>query len=89
MTPKGDGQEIVREHTFPARLRKLSYLIGRAGRVKFAALFVLMIANAILEMAGIGAIPLFILILSSPETVLKIRGPVQCSPGFTSSRPKV
>ncbi len=71
MTPKGDGQEIVREHTFPARLRKLSYLIGRAGRVKFAALFVLMIANAILEMAGIGAIPLFILILSSPETVLK------------------
>ncbi|MFO7568496.1 MAG: ABC transporter transmembrane domain-containing protein, partial [Smithellaceae bacterium] len=57
--------------TMLQRLKNLLHLIGRPGRIKFASLLFLMTINAFLEMAGLGSIPLFILILSSPETVLK------------------
>ncbi len=70
------------------RLKNLLHLIGRPGRIKFAALLFLMTINAILEMAGIGAIPLFILILSSPEMVLQHRWAASLTELFqiTSSR---
>jgi ATP-binding cassette subfamily C protein len=71
-----------------SRLKKLLFLIGKPGRIKFFILLVLMIVNSLFEMVGIGAIPVFIIILSNPETALqhKWAGPIIASFNITTSQ---
>lgn len=56
-----------------SRFRKIKYLVGRQARIKFFILLVLMIANALLEMVGIGAIPVFVVMISNPDMLLQHR----------------
>ena len=53
------------------RFKKLLFLIGRRGRIKFSILLVAMFINSILEMAGVAAIPVFIIIISKPDMILQ------------------
>ena len=61
-----------------SRLKKLLFLIGKTGRIKFTILLVIMIINSLLEMAGVVSIPVFIIIISNPDMVLqhKWAGPI-------------
>ena len=70
------------------RLKKLLFLIGKPGRVKFSILLVLMIINSLLEMVGIGSIPVFIMILSNPGIVMqnKWAGPIIASLNISTSK---
>lgn len=54
-----------------SRFKKLLFLIGRRGRIKFSILLVAMFINSILEMAGVAAIPVFIIIISKPDMILQ------------------
>ncbi|HQL00113.1 MAG TPA: ABC transporter ATP-binding protein [Smithellaceae bacterium] len=56
-----------------SRFRKICFLIGGRTRAKLLVLLVMMIINALMEMAGIGAIPVFIFMISNPETLLQNR----------------
>lgn len=56
-----------------SRFQKITYLIGGRARVKFSILLALMIVNSLLEMVGIGAIPLFIVMISNPDMLLQNR----------------
>ncbi len=51
-------------------LRKLYSLFSRREKIKSVGLLFLLVLNALMEMIGIGAIPAFILVVSSPEKVL-------------------
>ena len=51
-------------------LKKFIHLFGRKGRFKFGVLLGLMMINAVLEMVGVGAIPLFVMVLSNPDAIL-------------------
>ena len=53
------------------RLKKLIFLIGKPGRIKFFILLMGMFINSLLEMIGVGAIPVFILIISNPEKIMQ------------------
>lgn len=55
------------------RIRQLFFLIGKSGRVKFAVLLAGMFINALLEMLGVGAIPVFIMMISNPDMILQHR----------------
>src|SRR4030065_1291652 len=50
-----------------ARFKKIFTLIGKRGRKKYFILLLLMVINSLLEMIGVGAIPVFVLIISNPE----------------------
>ena len=54
-----------------SRFKKLLFLVGRRGRIKFSILLAAMFINAILEMAGVAAIPVFIIIISKPDMILQ------------------
>ncbi|HDS05572.1 MAG TPA: ABC transporter ATP-binding protein [Deltaproteobacteria bacterium] len=54
-----------------SRFKKLLFLVGRRGRIKFSILLAAMFINSILEMAGVAAIPVFIIIISKPEMILQ------------------
>lgn len=56
-----------------SRLKKLDYLIGKPGRIKFFILLALMIINSFLEVLGVGAIPVFIVIISNPDMIMQHR----------------
>ncbi len=60
------------------RLKKLYRLFTRREKIKSLGLLFLMIANALMEMVGIGAIPAFILVVASPEKVMAhpVTGPI-------------
>jgi ATP-binding cassette, subfamily B, bacterial PglK len=51
-------------------LRKLTALMSPRQRAQLAVLFVAMMAGALMEMVGIGAIPAFAALVGSPERVL-------------------
>lgn len=53
-----------------SRLNKLLLLIGRPERIKFLALLFFMVINSLLEMAGIGSITVFIIVLSNPDMIM-------------------
>ncbi|HDQ03916.1 MAG TPA: ABC transporter ATP-binding protein [Deltaproteobacteria bacterium] len=53
------------------RFKKLLFLVGGRGRIKFIILLVGMFINSLLEMIGVGAIPVFILIISDPEKIMQ------------------
>jgi ATP-binding cassette subfamily C protein len=61
-----------------SRIKKLLFLVGKNGRIKFFILLVAMVINSLFEMAGIGIIPVFLIGLSSPDKLLhhKWAGPV-------------
>ena len=71
-----------------SRLKKLFFLIGKSGRTKFFILLALMVVNSLLEMVGIGSIPVFIIIVSNPNMVLqhKWAGPIITSLNITTSK---
>lgn len=71
-----------------SRIKKLNYIIGKPGRVKFLVLLAFMIVNALLEMVGIGAIPVFIVIISNPEMIMQHRwaAPIVDSLHITTSK---
>ena len=50
-----------------SRLRKINYLIGKSGQFKFLVLLAMMIINSLLEMVGVGVIPVFIITISDPD----------------------
>jgi ATP-binding cassette subfamily C protein len=52
-------------------LRRINYLIGKSGRFKFLVLLVMMIINSLLEMVGVGVIPVFIITISDPDLILQ------------------
>jgi ATP-binding cassette subfamily C protein len=54
-----------------SRFKKLLFLVGRRGRIKFSILLAAMFINSILEMAGVAAIPVFIIIISKPDMILQ------------------
>ena len=54
-----------------SRLKKVNFLIGKAGRIKFLVLLAFMIINSLLEMVGIGTIPIFIVIISNPDMIMQ------------------
>ena len=54
-----------------SRLKKINYLIGKPGQIKFLVLLAFMVVNSLLEMVGIGAIPVFIVIISNPDLILQ------------------
>jgi ATP-binding cassette, subfamily B, bacterial PglK len=54
-------------------LGRLTALMSRRQRVQLAVLFVAMMAGALMEMVGIGAIPAFAALVGSPERVLNNR----------------
>jgi ATP-binding cassette subfamily C protein len=56
-----------------SRLKKVNFLIGKAGRIKFLVLLAFMIINSLLEMVGIGSIPVFIIIISNPDMIMHHR----------------
>jgi ATP-binding cassette subfamily C protein len=55
------------------QIKKLLFLIGKQRRAKYCLLLFLMLCNALLEMVGVGAIPVFIYVLSSPDWILQHR----------------
>ena len=71
-----------------SRLKKLLFLIGKTGRIKFTILLVFMIINSLLEMVGVVSIPVFIIIISNPDMVLqhKWAGPIISSLNITTSQ---
>lgn len=52
-------------------LRRFFYILGGKGRFKMGVLLVMMVINAVLEMVGVGAIPLFVMVLNNPETLFE------------------
>jgi ABC-type multidrug transport system fused ATPase/permease subunit len=52
--------------------RKLAYVFTRRERRNAAILLVLMVVGALLDVAGVGAIPAFVSMLSQPERILRI-----------------
>jgi len=52
------------------RIKKLFFLIGKSGRAKFFVLLVLMVVNSLLELAGVGSIPVFIIVISNPDMIM-------------------
>src|SRR4030042_4351779 len=54
-----------------SRLRKINYLIGKSGQFKFLVLLAMMIINSLLEMVGVGVIPVFIITISDPDVILQ------------------
>jgi ATP-binding cassette subfamily C protein len=53
------------------RIEKLLFLIGGQGRIKFSILLAAMFINSLFEMVGIGAVPVFILIISNPDMIFQ------------------
>lgn len=51
--------------------RKFWLLFRRRERVRALGLFFLMLLNAVIEMAGIGMVPAFIMVMASPEAILE------------------
>jgi ATP-binding cassette, subfamily B, bacterial PglK len=56
-----------------SRLKKLFFLIGKTGRIKFFVLLALLIINSLLETLGVGALPIFIVIISKPDIIMQHR----------------
>ncbi|HDS05875.1 MAG TPA: ABC transporter ATP-binding protein [Deltaproteobacteria bacterium] len=54
-----------------SRFKKLLFLISGKGRFKFFILLAAMFINSLLEMIGVGSIPVFILIISNPEKIMQ------------------
>lgn len=52
-------------------LRKLAFLLNRRERWQLLFLFALMVLGATLEMIGVGAIPVFVSLLSNPDAVME------------------
>lgn len=55
------------------RIKKLFFLIGKSGRVRFFILLAGMFVNALFEMLGVGAIPVFIMVISNPDAIMQHR----------------
>lgn len=56
-----------------SRIKKLFFLIGKSGRIRFFILLAGMFVNALFEMLGVGAIPVFIMMISNPDAILQHR----------------
>ncbi|HON59381.1 MAG TPA: hypothetical protein P5040_04250 [Smithella sp.] len=52
------------------QIKKLLFLIGKKRRAKYLLLLFLMFVNSLLEMGGVGAIPVFIYVLTNPTWIL-------------------
>lgn len=53
-------------------IQKLIYILPKGDRFKLVILFLLMLFAAVMEVAGIGMIPVFVAIVADPEKVLSI-----------------
>src|SRR5256885_197156 len=54
-------------------LRKVAFLLDARERRGALALLALMLVGALLEVAGVAAIPAFVALLSTPERILKYK----------------
>lgn len=75
MTGTSDFEEqqntdpMDRETGFISFVRQLAYLFSRREKLGAIVLLALMLAGAVLEMTGIGAIPAYVAVLSNPEVL--------------------
>ncbi len=53
-------------------IKKILYLLPAGDRFKIFIIFLMMLLGAFLEIIGIGIIPVFVSIVASPDTILKI-----------------
>lgn len=69
-------------------LKRLFEIFPHSDRWKFAALFVLMMIGTVLELIGIGMIPLFVASLATPQTILNNQwlGPVAAFIGIKTAK---
>lgn len=51
------------------RIKKLFFLISGQARAQYLVLLMLMLVNSLMEMVGVGAIPVFIYVLSHPDVI--------------------
>lgn len=74
-----------------SRYRKVSALFDRRDKLLYSGLFVLMVLGALLEVAGISAVPAFIATLAMPEQIREYPVAVKVldALGITSSREMV
>jgi ABC-type multidrug transport system fused ATPase/permease subunit len=56
------------------RMRQLWGLFGPRDRLRFALIVAMMVGGAVLELAGIGAIPIFVAVVAQPDLVMRYPG---------------
>ena len=73
-SPKPEARRARRpktKSTLHTYFRKILYLLPKGDKVKLVILFLMMLIAAVLEVAGIGMIPVFVSIVADPEQIMQ------------------